>query len=92
MFRFLLSKRGKSNIPQPIEIHRTTENFVMLSTRTFEVLLFFSCLSSRGARIKTIVFKEFLVAFCGSLCSLLMQHWTFLPPVKSLRKDGLRCL
>ena len=92
MFRFLLSKRGKSNIPQPIEIHRTTENFVMLSTRTFKVLLFFSCLSSRGVRIKTIVFKEFLVAFCGSLCSLLMQHWTFLPPVKSKRKDGLRCL
>ena len=38
MFRFLLSKRGKSNISQPIEIHRTTENFVMLSTRTFKVL------------------------------------------------------
>ena len=92
MFRFLLSKRGKSNISQPIEIHRTTENFVMLSTRTFKVLLFFSCLSSRGVCIKTIVFKEFFVAFCGSLCSLLMQHWTFLSPVKSKRKDGLRCL
>lgn len=38
MFRFLFSKRGKGNISPPIETQRTTENFDMPSTKTFQVL------------------------------------------------------